>query len=155
MDLKENIVRGYKLNLSVRYGVFTSVKTSIVILWDVTPYCLVDEYLRFWGMCCLHFQDIWPWRWRQYVPPIHAHPPTRLHSLISLNSRWSCKKCTECCRISDRLSASQEGFCFLMVIRSRRKARPSLDQAAVDNCRVVHYRRFVPTISPIVGRNQL
>jgi hypothetical protein len=47
VDLKENMVRGYELDLSVRYGVFTSVKTSVVVLWVVTQYSLVDGYLRF------------------------------------------------------------------------------------------------------------
>lgn len=41
-------------NILLRFEVFTSVKTSMLIFWIVTPCGLVGIYQCFKGTCCLH-----------------------------------------------------------------------------------------------------
>jgi hypothetical protein len=91
---------------------------KITIVWNVTPYSLVDRYKHFAETCCLHLQDrrasrVWgkgvslplpisiffhawltllPWRWRQQVSPKCSWWSTRLHgrNVSRRDARYRC-----------------------------------------------------------------
>jgi hypothetical protein len=63
----------------VRYEVLTDVTMKSTIMWDVFWIKgLAQKYLL------LVESTIWPWRWRQYVPPKHWKTSTRLYRIISI-----------------------------------------------------------------------
>jgi hypothetical protein len=64
----------------IRFGFFFAVKILIPCLLFYDAACSVDVYIRFKGTYRCHLQSR---IWRQYVPPRHRLPPTKIYRVIS------------------------------------------------------------------------